>query len=114
MGVNPNLCTTYPKVVSVDGTVVNINTEPCTLAFLLVTNNDTANRFLQIFNKLASNVILGVTPPTFVLHVQGNGTAVYDLPNGLDLSPAFSIVCTTTPTGAVAVTNAAYVSILYY
>lgn len=115
MGFNPAMTTTYTYVNNaVTETVTDVYTGGCQLAFLLITNNDASNRYLQIFNKTASNVILGTTSPTFVFHVQANGASVFDIPHGISLTPGFSMALTTTPSGNGAPTNPAYVSLLYY
>lgn len=88
---------------TITDTVVQVRSSPSTIAHGLVYNAGGANAYLQIFNKLAINVILGTTLPDWVTPISpGDADPVAYGP--LYLSVALSVACTTTPTGAVAAT----------
>ena len=122
MGVNPNIQTTYPAMfTALNSTVQDININGGKLAQITIVNNDSAKAcYIQLFNKPANMVFIGITPPTFIYPAPAAVDAikptmsVFDVPNGLDFAPSFSIACTSTPTGSDSPGTDASVFILYY
>ena len=77
-------------------------------------NNNSAQAYVQIFNQIAANVVLGTTVPDLVIVLPANGgrNVSYQM-RGISFSNALSVAVTSTRTGSSAMSNAADVSIFY-
>jgi len=114
MSVNPSTVNTIPwQAVDVNSTVQTIVAGPAHVQYAKLDNHDGAVRYAQFFNVLAADVVLGTTPSYFV-EVPANGSVIIDIPNGIFYNGvALSIAATTTPAGAVNVTNNMYATVHY-
>lgn len=74
-------------------------------------NDDSAARFMQIFNALAANVTVGTTTPDMVIQLGADSSETFDLA-GQEFSTGFSYAITTTATGNTTGTSS-WVSISY-
>lgn len=88
-----------PMLVNVGATVVDINKAPSNLQIVAYNPGGVA-AYVQLFDALAANVVLGTTPARFTFQVSpgDNETPIGDL----YFTTAVSVACTTTPTGAIA------------
>jgi hypothetical protein len=82
-----------------NSTVRNIGSGSVTWLGYNLINNDAAARFLQIFFRPASEVILGTTPNDEALFVPANGTIFFQFQDWLLQGRALSVACTTTENG---------------
>jgi hypothetical protein len=89
--------------LGITGVVIDLKTTPVTIAHGSVYNTGGATAYLQIFNKLAANVVLGTTPPDWVSPCSPGDTDAVAF-GSLYMSVALSVAATTTPTGAIAAT----------
>ena len=71
-----------------------------TLRHILWHNDDGAARFMQIFRRLAADVVLGTTVPDLVIQLGADATDVF--PFGDTLISPFSFAITTTRGGSTA------------
>lgn len=96
-----------------NATVRNIGSGSVTwLGFNLI-NNDAATRFLQVFYRPASEVILGTTPNDDVLFVPANGNIFFQFSDFLFQGRGLSVAATTGETNNVGPT-AAMTGRIYY
>lgn len=86
-------------LVNVGATVTAINPAPTVLK-IVAYNPGAVPAFVQLFDALAADVVLGTTVARFTFQVSpgDNETPIEDL----YFRVAVSVACTTTPTGAVA------------
>lgn len=98
---------------TVDGTVQALSAVPCYLQTMYVKNGDAAVRYLQIFNIVAADVVLGTTVPTFVIPILASASELLNIHGGVFMSAGLSVACTTTSGGAGAATIDAMVSGIY-
>ena len=88
--------------LALSNTVVDVSTSRANFYGFLFENNHTATVYVQVFNKLASNVVLGTTVPDRTIMVPASaafGKDATDFPL-LYCDVAMSIACTATRTGA--------------
>lgn len=87
------------------------------LTHVHVFNPETSALFLQVFNALSSNVVLGSTTAALVLNIQSGGASDVgsdvDFGTGIRLADGITFGLTQTPTGATLTTSCATVSITY-
>jgi hypothetical protein len=72
--------------------------------------------YVQFFNQLAANVVLGTTTPFMVIAIAANGSTsiVFAHPAMTQSYPAaMSVAATTTPTGSTAPASAVTAAIFY-
>lgn len=75
-----------------------------------------AATYIQWFNKVTTNVVLGTTVPDYVMYIPAGASEIIEefVDNTAPFfSTAISYAATTTPTGLVAPANAIQVSLLY-
>jgi len=103
------------SALDVNSTVQDVVTENAYITHVMLVNNDNATRYVQFFNQANGDVVLGTTDSQWIPVPAGpGGITLLDLPFGYSaLGPAISIAATTTPTGAVNVTNNMYALVLY-
>lgn len=88
--------------------------------YIMLTNPNTAETYLQVFNKASASVTVGTTAPDFVLRIPGlataSGTGVaanLELVNGVAMSTGITVAATTTATGSTAPANALTATFLF-
>lgn len=88
--------------------------------YIMLTNPNTAETYVQVFNKASANVTVGTTAPDFVLRIPGlasaSGTGIasnLELVNGLAMSTGITVAATTTATGSTAPANALTATFLF-
>ena len=86
-----------------DATVHQVAAE-CNILGVVWHNDDSAMRFLQIFNVASGSVTLGTTTPDMVLQLNADSSDSFPL-FGAKFSAACSIAVTTTATGNTAGTS---------
>jgi hypothetical protein len=90
---------------------VDVPASRATVTAMRLVNTTAANAYLQFFNRPAAQVVLGTTPPIWVVRLSANEEIVWGLDEGVELGvlpstgvpapPArMSVAGTTTPTGA--------------
>lgn len=96
-------------------TVRNIGSGSVLWAGYNLNNNDAATRYLQVFFRPASEVVLGVTPADDVITVGASGVVVYRFNKDefVTQGRALSVAATTTEFGATGPTAAMTGSIYY-
>ena len=95
-------------------TVTNIKTSPGNLWGMSAFNGHAAACFIQVFDALAANVVLGTTAPTFVLPVAGTAISnVFPTIPIRNFKVAISVASTTTATGSTACTTTTVVTFTY-
>ena len=85
------------------------------IAFIgyVLNNNDAAARWLQIFFRPATEVVLGTTAPDMTILVGASGSVAWDWQDPIAQGTGFSVACTTTETGASGPTATMTGSIFY-
>lgn len=88
--------------------------------YIMLTNPNTAETYIQVFNKASASVTVGTTAPDFVLRIPGlataSGTGVaanLELVNGVAMSTGITVAATTTATGSSAPANAVTATFLF-
>jgi hypothetical protein len=85
-----------------------------------VSNRNTTEAYLQLFDALAADVSVGTTVPTLSFKIPAgdgtdNGAMDKDFgPYGIQFDTGITYACTTTATGAVDPTLGLYVNLLYW
>ena len=74
-------------------------------------NDDSAARFMQIFNALSANITVGTTTPDMVLQMAADSSETFDF-GDQEYSTGFSYAITTTATGNSTGTSS-WISISY-
>ena len=100
-----------------DTTVRNIGSGQVILLGYLLHNNDNAARWLQIFFRPASEVILGTTAPDMTVLVGASASllgSLTDDENNIRQGTGLSVACTTTEIGTTGPTAAMTGSIFYW
>lgn len=104
--VNPLLIT------NVKGNVKSVSLVPGYLIKVVAYNADTPDlRFLQIFDEVASDVIVGVTVPKYVLPVPI--AVIDDNDFGMQFNKGLSCAMTTGPLNSVGATIGGTITFLY-
>jgi|SRR5206468_4780005 len=88
----------------VAGTVVNVSTSgPIRIQAVALLNTTAAVAFLQMFENIAANVVLGTTVPDMSIGLPASGGISFPIPDGWLMGGlnGLSIAGTTTSTGAV-------------
>lgn len=98
---------------ALSNTVTNIKTTGGRLYGYHIENPNIQKAYVQFFNALAVNVILGTTTPYFPLNVPAGGVLDTFLPNPVSFGVAHSIAATTTATGNTAPSSGLIVTIFY-
>lgn len=98
-----------------NATVRNIGEGSVLWAGFNLNNNDAATRYMQVFFRPASEVILGTTPADDVISVGANGTVVHRFSKDefVTQGRALSVAVTTTESGTTGPTAAMTGSIYY-
>lgn len=92
-----------PFSASAGATVTKVKDAPVTLFGYHILNNTAAIAYVQVFDKLSTNVTVGTTVPDYVIPVPANGGAVMAMGRtGSRHANGMSVACTTTRTGSVA------------
>lgn len=74
------------------------------IAELVIHNDDSAARFVQLFNARSANVTLGTTTPDMVIQVGADSTISINM-GEQEFATAFSYAVTTTATGSTGPTS---------
>ena len=83
-----------------DNTAQTIKTSSGLLHKLMVYNPNPNIAFVQFFDALAADVVVGTTVPDYVLFVPtGDGGVIDDYVPGLRFNTGITYACTTTATG---------------
>lgn len=99
---------------ALSNTVTNIKPFYGQLASLTAYNPNASAAYIQVFDVLAANVVLGTTVPSFILPLaQASSLSMSLGDNGLQFNTAISIAATTTATGSTAPSSALTVSYAY-
>jgi hypothetical protein len=96
-------------LMSVSASVGAVATEakagPGQMYGMTLGNSNATPVYVQMFDALAANVILGTTAPKYSFLVPAGGTLARDFSNGVEFSNAITFACTSTRTGNVAAAN---------
>ena len=76
-------------------------------------NNDNAARWVTIYLKSASDVVLGTTVPDFTILIGANASVTWDFRNPIISEKGLSIAAATTETGTSGPTAAVTGAVLY-
>ena len=76
-------------------------------------NNDAARRWVQVFFRPASEVVLGTTVPNYTISVGASGSVAWDFYRPIRQGTGLSLACTTTEIGSTGATAAMTGSIYY-
>lgn len=87
-------------LTALGATPVAVSTTPGALAGFQLTNNNTADIWLQVFDAAVGSVTVGTTTPKQTFRVPGGGTADPDFDPPVSYATAITVAATTTPTGA--------------
>ena len=94
-----------PFSASVSGTVTKVKDGAGQVFGYHILNNSGTIAYAQMFNKKASDVIVGTTVPDYVIPLTANGGAVMPMGRtGTTHSTGISIACTTTRGGSAGAT----------
>ena len=100
-----------------NATVRNIGSDQVIFLSYLLHNNDSATRWLQVFFRPASEVVLGTTAPDMTILVGASQSilgSLTDDESNIRQGTGLSVACTTTETGSTAPTSAMTGSIFYW
>lgn len=84
-----------------------------TVGGYMIYNPAAAVTYVQVFNVAAASVVLGTTPPAYVIPVPAGAAVNMSITSGIGHATAISCAATTTPTGSTAPTTAAVASLLF-
>lgn len=89
----------------VSNAVRQVSANRCHIAEIVIHNDDSAARFLQMFNALSANITVGTTTPDFVAQIAADSTISLNM-GGQLFATGFSYAVTTTATGNTGPTSA--------
>jgi len=78
---HPSAAMDHTYTAAVNASKVEISATPCNFFGFEVENNDTAEVFLQVFNKAAAAVTVGTTAPDFVYRIPASSNFGKDAQN---------------------------------
>jgi len=94
-----------PFSASVSGTVIKVKDAAGQVFGYHILNNSGVIAYAQMFNKKATDVVIGTTVPDYVIPLPANGGAVMPMGRtGTTHSTGISIACTTTRGGSAGAT----------
>ena len=102
---------------ALSNTVRDVSSDVTKFGGWQVNNPNAADTFIQLFDKPASQVVLGTTIPFYVIKIEDTtlGPALdhFEFSNGIEVTGSLSCAATTTETGNAAPTTAVPTYILY-
>lgn len=84
---------------AVAGTKQTVKDAPAKLFGLKLVNTTAAAAYLQVFDKLAANVTVGTTTPTFCVRLAANESISIQFPDPVDFQLGLTVAGCTTATG---------------
>ena len=92
---------------SISGTPIEIYGSQKRFYGYLLNNNDASARWVQIFFRPSSGIVLGTTAPDMTVLMPASGSVALELENPLDATTGITVACTTTEVGATGATSGA-------
>lgn len=92
---------------SIAGTPVQLKSTQSTWYGYSINNNDASVRWLQVFFRPATGVVLGVTAPDMTIAIPASGNATFELENPVLAATGFTVACTTAETGSTGASSGA-------